>query len=73
MVEVAHKEIRKNVIIHYSKNPEHFNLKNTVLDAVENHNNTIHTITNYRPKDIINNTNEEVYHTVLENKKFPKI
>ena len=69
MVEKVHKEIRKNVIIYYSKNREHFNLKNALLDAVESHNNTIHTINNYRPKDIINNTNEEVYHTVLENIK----
>ena len=37
--------------------------------AVESHNNTIHTITNYRTKNIIKNTNEEVYHIFLENIK----
>ena len=48
VIEVAHKEIKKTVIIEYSKHPENFNLKASLLEAVEIHNN-MHTKTLYRP------------------------
>ena len=35
VVEVAHKEIKKNVILDFSKHPENFNLKTSLLEAVE--------------------------------------
>ena len=54
IIDVTHKEIRKNVILYYSKNSEHFNLKNIIINAVDSHNRNIHTITKYRPIELIN-------------------
>ena len=39
VVEVEHKEIKKNVIIELSKKPKNFNLKKLLLEVVEIHNN----------------------------------
>ena len=69
VVEVAHKEIKKNVIIDFSKHPENFNLKTSLLEAVEIHNNYIHTSTLYRPVELFENTDEEIYLKVIENIK----
>ena len=69
VVEVAHKEIKKTVIIDYSKHPENFNLKASLLEAVEIHNNNIHTTTQYRPIELFENTDEEIYEKVIENIK----
>ena len=69
VVEVAHKEIKKNVIIDFSKHPENFNLKTSLLEAVEIHNNNIHTTTLYRPVELFENTDEEIYLKVIENIK----
>ena len=69
VVEVAHKEIKKNVIIDYSKHPENFNLKTSLLEAVEIHNNNIHTTTLYRPVELFENTDEVIYSKVIENIK----
>lgn len=73
IIEVTHKEIRKNVILYYSKNTEHFNLKNVIINAADNHNRNIHTITKYRSIELINNTSEEVYNKVIENIKNSQI
>lgn len=67
VVEVAHKEIRKIVIISYSENPDNFNLKLAILNSVEFHNSNIHTVTGYRPKDLIKNTDEDIYNKVIDN------
>ena len=40
-----------------------------MLEAVNIHNHNIHTFTGYRPIDIINNTDEEIYLQVMENIK----
>ena len=67
VIEVSHKEIRKNVIINYSHNPYNFDLNNAVLDAIENHNQNIHTLTHYRPIDLLKNTDEDIYNEVIAN------
>ena len=67
VIEVSHKEIRKNVIINYSHNPYNFDLNNAVLDAIENHNQNIHTLTHYRPIDLLKNTDEDIYNEVITN------
>ena len=69
VVEVCHKEVRKQVIIYYAQNPDNFNLKNVILNAVQNHNNNIHTVTQYRPVELFNNTDEDVYNKVIDNIK----
>ena len=58
VIEVAHKEILKNVIIEYSKYPDNFDFKSALLDAVSNHNNNIHTTTKYKPCELFENSNE---------------
>ena len=74
MVKVSHKEIQKIVLIHYSEYPDNFNFKNVLLDVVSVHNTNIHTGTNYKPIEIIQNTNQEIYDKVMENmdKSFHK-
>ena len=36
VIETTHKEIRKNIIIFYSVNNENLNLKNVIINAIEN-------------------------------------
>ena len=73
VVEVAHKDIRHNVMIYYSENHLNFDLKNAILEAVDIHNNKIHTVTKYKPIELIHNTNEEISKIVIENKKFTNL
>ena len=56
-------------MINYSINPDNFDLNSALLDAIDIHNNNIHTITQYRPVDLLKNTDEQVYLNVLENIK----
>ena len=56
-------------MINYSKNPDNFDLNSSLLDAIDIHNNNIHTTTQYRPVDLLKNTDEQVYLNVLENIK----
>ena len=60
-------------MIYYSENHLNFDLKNAILEAVDIHNNKIHTITKYKPKELIHNTNEEISKIVIENKKFTNL
>ena len=69
VVEISHNEIRKNVIIYYSESPINFNLTNAILEIVQNHNNNIQTVTDYRPIDLFYNNDIEVYKKVVENIK----
>ena len=56
-------------MIDYSNSTEPFDLKNSLLEAVNIHNHNIHSSTGYRPVDIINNTDEEIYLQVMNNIK----
>ena len=56
-------------MINYSKNPDNFDLNSSLLDAIDIHNNNIHTTTQYRPVDLLKNTDEQVYLNVFENIK----
>lgn len=66
---MAHKEIRKQVILEYAKEDKNFNLKNCLFEAVNIHNHNIHTTTKYRPIEIINNSDENIMKIVIENIK----
>lgn len=66
VVEVSYKKIRKNVLIYYANNPDNFNLKNALLDAVEIYNN-IHTNTKCMPVYLLNNCEEEIYKAAIKN------
>ena len=67
VVEVVHKEIRKYVILKYSEFSNDFNLKDTLLEAVNIHNHNTHTTTGYKPIELINNNDDDI------KKKFLKI
>lgn len=56
-------------MINYSNSTTTFDFKDSLLEAVNIHNHNIHTSTGYRPIDIINNTDEEIYLQVMENIK----
>ena len=51
----------------FSEQNNDFDLKNVILEAINIHNNKIHSSTGFRPCDIINNTNEDIQKKVLEN------
>ena len=54
-VEVSHKETRKAIIAEYLKDKsKNFNLVYTCKNISDNHNNTIHSTTNYKPCELIN-------------------
>ena len=73
IIEVSHKEIRKFVMINYSENPDNFNLQNVILEAIDVHNNKIHTVTKKKPIDLINTKDEKLIMEVLETiKEFNK-
>ena len=58
VVEVFHKEIRKCVLLEYSKYSKDFNLKNALLNEVNKHNHNIYSTTGFKPVDLSNNNDE---------------
>ena len=76
MVEVVHKEIRRNAFTEYAKYSKDFNLKSILLDEVNTHIciNLIYSTTGFKSIDIINHTDESIKNKALENiKKALKI
>ena len=69
VVEVVQKEIRRYVLLKYAESSKDFNLKDTLLEAVNIHNHNVHSTTGQKPIDIINNKDEELKNKVLENIK----
>ena len=61
VVEVAHKEIRRHIMLDFLDDEDNFDLNNSIVDAINIHNNNIHTSTGYKPIDLFYNTNEEVF------------
>ena len=71
---LVHKEIRRYVIIKFSEYEKDFDLKNVLLEAINCPNHKVHSITGFRPCDIINNIDENIKTKVLDNiKKSLKI
>lgn len=69
VIEIVQREIRRKVMMDYSNSTTFFDLKNSLLEEVNIHNHNIHTSTSYRPIDIINNIDDEIYLQVMENIK----
>ena len=67
VVETVYKEIRKYVILKYAEDSKDFDLYNILLEAINTHNNNIHTTTGFKQIDIINNTDDEINNKVLLN------
>ena len=66
-VEIAHKETRKYILNVLSENDKELDLNNILLDANYIHNYNVHTVTKYRPIDLINNTDINIYNEVIAN------
>ena len=74
VVEVVHKEVRKNIFYHINKINNDIDFKNILLDCVEIHNNNIHSVTGFKPSFLINHQDQEIYDIVIDNiKKTNKI
>ena len=67
VVEVTQKEIRKQIILDFIENEDDFDLNGSLLDAINIHNNNIHISMGYKPIELFNNTNEEVFDEVNKN------
>ena len=69
VVEVAHRETRKYIINKILENKNNTDLRDILLEANNIHNNNTHTITKFKPIDLIHNTDESIYNIVIENIK----
>ena len=54
---------------YYSENLADFNLQNVLFEAVEVHNNKLHTVTQFKSLELINTKDEDHIKTVLDNIK----
>ena len=74
VIETAHKETRRYILDKLSTCNKDINLTNILLDSNHIHNYNVHSITKFKPVDLISNTNEEIYKTVIDNinKKYNK-
>ena len=74
VIEIAHKEARKFIINNIANIDKEFNLLTVLVDANHVHNYNEHSVTKFRPVDLINNTSEDIYNEVITNikKKYSK-
>lgn len=69
VVEVVHKEERKNILCNIYYIQDDISFKNVIIDCVNIHNNNIHTVTGYKPSFLIKNEDLDIYEEVIENIK----
>ena len=55
--------------LQFIENKDEFELNNILLDAINIHNNNIHTKTKYKPIELFSNTNEDVFNEMNKNIK----
>ena len=74
IIEVSHKKNRRYILNAISSENKNFNLIYILLDVNYIHNYNIHSITIFRLVDLITNTEEDIYNTVIDNlnKKYKK-
>ena len=69
-VEASHKQIKKIVFSKfYTTIGKEFNLEDDLLSAVNYHNNTVHSSTNFKPIYLRDISDEDIIETVKENMK----
>ena len=66
VVEVVHKEVRKNIVYNRHLIKADISFENILLDSVLVHNMNIHTITGYKHSFLIKNDDKEVYEAVFK-------
>ena len=69
VIEVSHRETRKYILNKILKNTNDNDLNDFLLEADNIYNNITHTITKYKPIDLIHNTDKSIYNIVIENIK----
>lgn len=69
VVEVVHKEVRKNILCNINYIEDDITFKNVIIDSVNIHNNNIHMITGYKPCFLIENEDHDIYEEVIKNIK----
>lgn len=69
VVEVVHKEVRKNLLCNINDIIDDISFKNIILECVSIHNNNIHTVTGFKPSFLIKNDDHEIYEVVISNIK----
>ena len=69
VVEIVHKEVRKNILCNINEIVDAISFNNIILNCVNIHNNNIHTVTGYRPSFLIRNEDPEIYEDVFNNIK----
>ena len=69
VVEVVHKEVRKNILTKINEIIDDVTFKNVILECVSIHNNNIHTVTGYKPSYLLKNQDDDIYKEVIDNIK----
>ena len=69
VVEIVHKEVRKNILNSIDLIIDKISFDNVILDSVKIHNENVHTITGFKPNFLIKNSDEEIYNQVYANIK----
>lgn len=73
VVEIVHKEVRKNILLNFNQFEDENSFKNLILDCVDIHNNNEDTVTGFKPSFLLKNDDEEIYDIVINNiKKYEK-
>jgi len=67
VVEIVHKEVRKNILNNLDLIEDAIFFENILLDCVLVHNNNTHTVTGYKPVFLIKNEDDDIYNNVIEN------
>lgn len=49
VVEIEHKEVRKNILLNFGQIEDEITFQNLTLDCVEIGNNNVHTTTGFKP------------------------
>ena len=69
VVELVHKEVRKNILNKINEIVDDVTFKNVILECVNIHNNNIHTVTGFKPSYLLKNEDEDIYQEVIDNIK----
>ena len=69
VVEIVHKEVRKNILLNFNQIVDDISFKNLILDCIDIHNNNVHSVTGFKPSFLLKNDDEEIYELVINNIK----
>jgi hypothetical protein len=69
VVEVVHKEVRKNILSKINEIVDDVTFKNFIIECVNIHNNNIHTVTGFKQSYLLKNEDEDIYQEVIDNIK----